>query len=418
MSFFKTIYNLLINNSSSNNIALNYIETCELDRGFSNYFQENLQDQFKAIEDLRLTTFKKVRYRLIAAFIIFIVITLLLYSTIYTSFKYGNTSPLGIGNLTSNMIHFLDLMGYLIFTISALLYWTFIPGLEFNRNLKLTIIPHIVNFIPNCKTKNESYIDKDYVFDSAIFPSLLRLFGKINFLESKHRNKFTFITDDNIAGSYKDTSYNLSELEIKKQYSDRYNLNIFKGYLITIECKKNFKQKTVITYSSNILFNFFYRMKYKFNGLSSVKLEDLEFNRIFKVYSNDQIESRFLLTPTFMDRLYKLALLYKKHNNQSNNLFLVLLGEFFKLPVELLSRVFPNLASRLQPIPMANRASLIQASFYNQEIIIAAPSINGLFEFKVLDKPVSSKTISTIFQEIKIVYDIIDDLKLHHDLGL
>lgn len=43
-------------------------------------------------------------------------------------------------------------------------------------------------------------------------------------------------------------------------------------------------------------------------GLEKVTLEDPEFNEIFEVYSNDQVESRYLLTPAFMER-------YKGINN-------------------------------------------------------------------------------------------------------
>lgn len=40
--------------------------------------------------------------------------------------------------------------------------------------------------------------------------------------------------------------------------------------------------------------------------LEKVKLEDINFNKMFKVYSNDQIESRCILTPDMMTYLYDL----------------------------------------------------------------------------------------------------------------
>jgi hypothetical protein len=37
-----------------------------------------------------------------------------------------------------------------------------------------------------------------------------------------------------------------------------------------------------------------------------VKLESVEFENKFVVYSNDQVEARYILTPSFMERLVKL----------------------------------------------------------------------------------------------------------------
>lgn len=44
-----------------------------------------------------------------------------------------------------------------------------------------------------------------------------------------------------------------------------------------------------------------------------IKLENTEFEKFFNVYSNDQIESRMLITPAFMDRLLEFS---KKTNNK------------------------------------------------------------------------------------------------------
>lgn len=41
-------------------------------------------------------------------------------------------------------------------------------------------------------------------------------------------------------------------------------------------------------------------------GLEEVILEDSEFNKSYAVFSNDQVEARYLITPTFMERLKKI----------------------------------------------------------------------------------------------------------------
>lgn len=44
--------------------------------------------------------------------------------------------------------------------------------------------------------------------------------------------------------------------------------------------------------------------------LEQIELEDVNFNKIFKVYSSDQVEARYLFTPAFMERLLKLSDLF------------------------------------------------------------------------------------------------------------
>ena len=420
MPLISTILNLLLNKTSSHKAQFFYEETCDLDKGFAIYFEENLRDEFKKMENQRLLVFKQVRIRLMISIFLFFLVTALLGAVIGTSLSLSEAGNLLLpGTVTAfDFIHFLNLSFYIIFLTSALLYWTFIPSSNLNSNLKQVLLPQIISFIPKCQLTQNTQANENLIFKSMLFPSLQRLFGRFEFLEKKHRSRFTIQTEDNIKGEYKETSYSLGELKIKKLHSENYEIAIFRGYLAIIECKKRFKGQTIVSYNSNFFFNFYYKLKYQLNGLKITRLEDPEFNKIFRVHSTDQIEARYLLTPTFMDRLYRFATLYKKHNVYSTNLIAILLGLLFKLPIELIGHIFPSFSAKFSPTPLANKASIIQCSFYNNQIIIAAPCMNDLFEFKILDQPINSKAVSTIFQELKIIYDLIDELKLHQDIGL
>ena len=44
--------------------------------------------------------------------------------------------------------------------------------------------------------------------------------------------------------------------------------------------------------------------------LQDVKLEDISFDKRFNVYTKDQVEARYLTTPTFMERLKNLLRLH------------------------------------------------------------------------------------------------------------
>ncbi len=50
----------------------------------------------------------------------------------------------------------------------------------------------------------------------------------------------------------------------------------------------------------------------KLEGFERVKLEDSRFEKTFEVYATDQVESRYLLTPTFMERLSAVGDVFSK----------------------------------------------------------------------------------------------------------
>lgn len=69
----------------------------------------------------------------------------------------------------------------------------------------------------------------------------------------------------------------------------------FNGTFGYIEFKESFKAYLYVNCYSKIS-----------NTIQRVKLEDINFNKKFSIYSNDQIEARYILTPKVMDLLDKL----------------------------------------------------------------------------------------------------------------
>ena len=69
--------------------------------------------------------------------------------------------------------------------------------------------------------------------------------------------------------------------------------------MVHLAMNKTFKGTTIIKRDRGKVANFF---RSKMSGLESVKLEDPKFEKLFDVYGNDQIEARYLLTPSFMER--------------------------------------------------------------------------------------------------------------------
>lgn len=112
-------------------------------------------------------------------------------------------------------------------------------------------------------------------------------------------HQFNFFMDDCFTATYKDMDICISEIRaiIRKNKDD--NIIVFRGCIVRMPCFKNFNTKTVI---KSIL-----KGKELFSGnLNEVKLEDPNFSKIYRVFSGDQIEARYLVTTSFMERLLEL----------------------------------------------------------------------------------------------------------------
>ena len=80
-------------------------------------------------------------------------------------------------------------------------------------------------------------------------------------------------------------------------------------------------------------------------GKKVVKLEDVEFEKHFEVYGTDQIESRYLLTPSFMQRLldykltkqYRIEVVFSKEISSDQNMFFFIHTDkdHFELPKDI-----------------------------------------------------------------------------------
>ena len=82
-----------------------------------------------------------------------------------------------------------------------------------------------------------------------------------------------------------------------------YWVDIFKGFLFIADFHKDFQGETTI------LRNSLFKLKM---GASRVKMESPEFEKVFDVFSTDQIEARYLITPSMMERMLKLDNHFKK----------------------------------------------------------------------------------------------------------
>jgi len=153
---------------------------------------------------------------------------------------------------------------------------------------------------------------------------------------------------------------------------NRRTVTVFKGLFILFSMNKDFSGKTLVKKDWGKIGNFFvgkFSRKY-----SNVKLEDPEFEKQFEIYASDQVEARYLLTTSFMERLKGLS--------------------------DLL-------------------AASIQASFFDNKLMIMVNAKKNLFELSSIRRPVNFiRDVNMVLEEMKIVMQIIKELKLDQRTGL
>lgn len=193
---------------------------------------------------------------------------------------------------------------------------------DFNYITKSTLYNKLIGYHSSLEYKPLQGIDSSTVSESHILPA----FDKLR-------------SEDYIEGKYKSVDVKLSEIELIKIVMEVRRIGnksvikhreeqIFKGLFLITSFNKRFSSNTYILADSWI--KAFKRLP---NGVKRVILEDPIFEKKFDVYSDDQVESRYLLTPSFMERLIEIHNEYKISCSFINGqMFIALPLEFDFLP--------------------------------------------------------------------------------------
>lgn len=194
----------------------------------------------------------------------------------------------------------------IIFIIGFAIFFT---GMKKRRKyFRTVIIPQIFDLI---------YPDLNYCPDMGLSSSKFASYGIYNSFDR-------FNSEDKISGSIGKTSFQAAEVHLEKEYrrkNGKSYRSIFRGVVFTADFNKHISGRTIIfpdlaeRYFGKLIGGFLQDIN-PFNG-SIVKLEDHEFEKYFAVYSNDDIEARYILTPGMMERLTSL----RKKNKDMRILF-------------------------------------------------------------------------------------------------
>lgn len=243
--------------------------------------------------------------------------------------------------------------------VLGLWIWVHRPIGAYKSSVKAEIYPEIFKFF------GDEFV---YLEDGPLSVSSLKPSGIIPSYDNAH-------VEDYVRGSYKDVGLELTEAkltETRGSGKNRHTVTVFRGIFVLFSANKNFSGQTIVRKDSGRIGNW---LRDKFNKLENVALEDPEFEKQFEVYSDDQIEARYLLTPSFMERLLSL------------------------------SRLF--------------RGSGVQCSFYDNRLLLMIVSTHDRFETGSAFAPATFVAeINTILEEMSLIFQMVDTLKLNERTGL
>jgi hypothetical protein len=147
---------------------------------------------------------------------------------------------------------------------------------------------------------------------------------------------------------------------------------IFKGLLFTADFNKDFRHVTVVLpdVAEKLLGRFGRALQGAtfMSDLKLVKLEDPDFEREYVVYSQDQIEARYILSPALMKRLYDFKMRTRKE---------------------------------------------LYFSFVGSRVCVAIPYNEDLFEPKVFQTLLDFSVVERYFSDLQFAVGIVEDLNLN-----
>ncbi|MCC0178323.1 DUF3137 domain-containing protein [Waterburya agarophytonicola K14] len=319
---------------------------------FKQYCQEHLLDKLKELEKKRIQTLATI-------FISGIICLIATWG--FAQFIFGFL------RLNNNIFIF-----YLICLSFAIPVWLIfcrgciqVYGLGFKRN----IIEKIIDFIDEPGTL--SYANQLFLEDKR---QTILGFTRSQIFRDELQEPDNLEQEDCVYGTIGNTDIFFAEImveNIKEGYLNEFEMSefrgksiFFRGLFFEAEFSKKFLSRTFILPNT---------FKNKVSVLNNwrgqnVDLEDPEFKQMFKVYGDNQVESRYILSTNLMNRLVEFR---KKAKRQ------------------------------------------VYLSFVDGFLYIAIPYRHNLFEPKLFQKMTSFTPLREYFFDLQLMIGIVDDLNLN-----
>jgi len=235
----------------------------------------------------------------------------------------------------------------LIGSATVFYYWR---KKSFENKIKGIIMPMICHCIGDIKWTAGGVYPSDIYVNSNII------------------TKYTsYRKDDCFEGKYKDVGIIIEECQFIKG-SGKNQKTLFDGVMVQLEMNKTFTGNTVIRPDK-----IFHISPNK--NLRHTVLEDVEFEKKFDVFTDDEVEARYLITTALM--------------------------------------------ARLNDMKVAFKADKVSAVFYMNKFIIGLHTSKDLFSICSLIRPVyDEKQIFQMFDEMLSIIKLIEYFKLDQKIGI
>ena len=248
---------------------------------------------------------KQLQSRIVVVGILFTLFSLILYSFVFSK----------MGSSTDIMIFFA--FGY--FSLGTIIYKMLIK--DYTKEFKEKIMhPLIKELDSNLSYESEQYLSQTYFRDSKIFSSPIDRYSG----------------NDLVYGKIDDVHIEFSDIHAEKNHKNSKGKDnwstVFKGLFIVADFHKHFKGSTVVLPDSaqstfGDLIGGWLQSK-NFSREELVKMDHPEFEKEFVVYATDQIEARYILSHSLMQKL----LLFKIRSKHPLHISFV--GQSINLAIE------------------------------------------------------------------------------------
>lgn len=168
---------------------------------------------------------------------------------------------------------------------------------KYRLNFKNKIVLRIAAFVDeNLIYSPEGFVSREEFSNSAIFQKYCNSFTGEDHFQGKIGK--TAIEFSEVVGRHKTTTGTGSKR--KEQYT-----TIFKGVFFVADFNKNFSGYTLVLpdTAEKMLGKFGQNLQAFSSRGELIKLEDPEFEKEFCVYASDQVEARYILSPSLMQRI-------------------------------------------------------------------------------------------------------------------
>lgn len=241
----------------------------------------------------------------------------------------------------------------------ALYWWVTQPKRQYAEAYKKDILPGIAKLFGNLAYTLNGKIPMEELEPSKIIPSHNR-----------------YHSEDHFTGEYKGVKITLSEIHLKRrQRSGKRTtyVTVFKGLAVLIAMpREKFYGHTVLTQDVTAFGKWFQKQT---SGLKHADLVDPQFEKAFDVFTDDQVEARYLIDPVMIENLKTMRDLYD--------------------------------------------AKTFSAAYYKNQVLVLLPSRRNYFEPANIKVPATDpQSIVSMKEELGHVLNLVDHLEIYDAVSL